>query len=79
MNDEGEALLSDFGLARIRHETTRKNTMRQEGGDSRYLAPELAYSADAFRSTKEADCYSFAMTIYELGEHIHKSDVWHVV
>ncbi|KAF8307229.1 kinase-like protein [Clavulina sp. PMI_390] len=64
---KGNGLLSDFGLARIKHEKTRSKTSILEGGRYRYLAPEvLMDGVDKFRTTPESDCYAFAMTILEL-------------
>ncbi|KAF8292334.1 kinase-like protein, partial [Clavulina sp. PMI_390] len=62
---EGQGLLCDFGLSRIKHEQTRTSTGIVEGGKLRYLAPELLANC-AFRSTMASDCYAFAMTILEL-------------
>lgn len=64
MNDEGEALLSDFGLSRIRHEDNRTRTLTAQGGT--YLAPELFDGA--FDTTRETDCYSFGIMVHELGK-----------
>ncbi|KAF8312868.1 kinase-like protein, partial [Clavulina sp. PMI_390] len=65
---EGNGLLCDFGLSRIKHEQTRTETKIAEGGKYRYLAPELlAPHALKFRTTPASDCYAFAMTILELG------------
>ncbi|KAF8306169.1 kinase-like protein [Clavulina sp. PMI_390] len=65
---QGNALLCDFGLSRIKHEQTRSATNIVEGGRYRYLAPELlSPSAEyKFRTTPASDCYSFAMTILQL-------------
>ncbi|KAF8307233.1 kinase-like protein, partial [Clavulina sp. PMI_390] len=64
---EGTCLLSDFGLARIKHEKTRSRTTIFEGGRFRYLAPELlADDVHEFRTTPKSDCYAFAMTVLEL-------------
>lgn len=69
INDKGDALLIDFGLARIKHEVPRSNTTSIQGGMYRYLAPEL-YSAmiegDHFRTSYASDSYALGMTIYEL-------------
>lgn len=68
IDDDGNALLIDFGLARIKHEVTRSTTGLIEGGKYRYLAPELltAVGPNDFRTTPASDCYAFAMTILEL-------------
>ncbi|KAF8298262.1 kinase-like protein, partial [Clavulina sp. PMI_390] len=59
----GKAYLCDFGLSRIQHEVTRSRTMIQEGGKLRFVAPELSASAATrFRTTRESDIFSLAMT-----------------
>ena len=68
MNVEGQAVLCDFGLARIRHEVTRPCTSIREGGKLRYLAPELLSGPESFRTTAESDIYSLAMTFFQLGD-----------
>ena len=66
MNAEGEAVLCDFGLTRIKHEVTRTQTSIREGGRLRYLAPELAFGPESFRTTVKSDVYSLAMTFFHL-------------
>lgn len=66
VNSDGDAVLCDFGLSRIRHEHTRTLTISQSGGRERFLAPELT-TGDLFRTTEASDVYSWVMTIYELG------------
>ncbi|KAF8310625.1 kinase-like protein, partial [Clavulina sp. PMI_390] len=65
---EGQGILCDFGLSRIKHENTRSITEIVEGGKLRYLAPELVLLPvnHSYRSTPASDCYAFAMTILEL-------------
>ena len=62
----GEAVLCDFGFSRIRYEVTRTQTNIREGGRLRYLAPELSYGPDSFRTTAASDVYSLAMTLFNL-------------
>jgi serine/threonine protein kinase len=62
----GEAVLCDFGFSRVRYEVTRTQTNIREGGRLRYLAPELSYGPDSFRTTAESDVYSLAMTLFNL-------------
>lgn len=68
IDNNGKALLIDFGLARIKHEVTRSTTGLIEGGRYRYLAPELLSVPEPgfFRTSPATDCYAFAMTILEL-------------
>lgn len=69
MDEKGNALLIDFGLARIKHEVTRTISSIKTGGIYRYMAPEL-YSAilndTDFRTSYASDSYSLGMTIVEL-------------
>jgi len=68
ISSEGQALLSDFGLCKLRHEVTRtlsRNGDVKEGGSSRYLAPEIL-NGDIIKWTPESDRYSLAMTFLEL-------------
>lgn len=71
MNDDGEALLCDFGLSRVRHEKTRTLTGTRAGGSLRYLAPELIFSDDHLRSNEASDIYALAMTFLALGTLQH--------
>lgn len=69
VDDEGNGLLIDFGLSRIKHEVTRTKTGTIQGGMYRYLAPELwslLLSDGQFRTTYASDSYAFAMTILEM-------------
>jgi serine/threonine protein kinase len=66
IDDHGEALLSDFGFTRIRHELTRTGTRSAAGGGTlRYLAPEV-FSGEVPRANVATDIYSLALTIWEL-------------
>jgi serine/threonine protein kinase len=67
MNKEGEALLCDFGLSRIRHEVARTRTVIRSGGRVAYIAPELLAGPDQYQTTEASDVYAMAMTIVELG------------
>jgi serine/threonine protein kinase len=58
--------LCDFGFSRIRHDVTRTHTNIREGGRLRFLAPELTYGEESFRTTPESDVYSLAMTFFNL-------------
>jgi serine/threonine protein kinase len=63
IDSSGTALLSDFGLSRIRHEVTRTHTVIREGGRPRFMAPELsAGKEESFRTSASSDIFSLAMT-----------------
>ena len=66
MDAEGEAVLCDFGLTRIKHEVTRTQTSIREGSRLRYLAPELTFGPESFRTTAKSDVYSLAITFFHL-------------
>lgn len=57
-------MLCDFGLSRIRFEVTRTHTNIREGGRLRYLAPELSFGPESFRTTEASDIYSLSMTLF---------------
>ncbi|KAF8308132.1 kinase-like protein, partial [Clavulina sp. PMI_390] len=61
INENGEPLLCDFGRSRIRHLVSRLSA-RQEGGQVRFLAPELSDGkADRFSPTQESDIFALSM------------------
>ena len=62
----GDCLLCDFGLSRIRHEISRTHTTIHQGGQPRFIAPEIFFAIEA-RINEKSDVYSLAMTIYALG------------
>ncbi|KAF8292341.1 kinase-like protein, partial [Clavulina sp. PMI_390] len=63
LDNSGNPILCDFGLSRIRHETSRAHSIREEGGQFRFVAPELHDSSeDQFCSTQESDIFALAMT-----------------
>jgi serine/threonine protein kinase len=65
INDQGEAVLCDFGLSRIIG--TSGFTTRTVSGTFRFQAPELLMSeSEIIRVTAEADVYAFAMTVLEV-------------
>ena len=70
VGSQGEAVLSDFGLTRLRHEIARTQTASNQGDALRFTAPELITGLH-FRPTLETDVYAFAMTILELGSGSH--------
>ena len=67
VDEHGNALLCDFGLSRVRHESTRTLTGVQSGGKLRYLAPELSSGEGNFRTTEASDMFALAMCFLELG------------
>lgn len=67
VDDNGAAVLCDFGFSRIRHERTRPQSVIPVGGASRYLAPELTRGSENFRTEWSSDIYSMAMTFFALG------------
>ncbi|KAF8294456.1 kinase-like protein, partial [Clavulina sp. PMI_390] len=68
IDDKGNALLSGFSLSHIDYEEPLKGAIIVEGGQFRYLAPEvhLFDSEKSFHTTPASDCYAFAMTILGL-------------
>ncbi|KAF8317568.1 kinase-like protein [Clavulina sp. PMI_390] len=63
----GTPYLCDFGLSRVRHEVSRSRTIRQEGGNRRFLAPELiALEIGSFSSSRESDIFALAMTFLNI-------------
>ncbi|KAF8288403.1 kinase-like protein [Clavulina sp. PMI_390] len=62
IDETGSPLLCDFGRSRIRHEVSRKSN-REEGGRTRFLAPELSDDQGGhFSQTQESDVFALAMT-----------------
>ncbi|KIP07762.1 hypothetical protein PHLGIDRAFT_60252, partial [Phlebiopsis gigantea 11061_1 CR5-6] len=64
IDENGAACLSDFGLSRIKLQTTTiiNPSSQPQKGTARWMAPEQLQGSSASRSS---DIYSFAMTIYE--------------
>ncbi|KAF9530207.1 kinase-like domain-containing protein [Crepidotus variabilis] len=66
IDDGGNALLSDFGLARMKQDMMSRSTKADSNslfGSQNWMAPELFEGKDLRRS---CDVYSFAMTLYEI-------------
>jgi serine/threonine protein kinase len=61
INDCGESLISDFGIAR---ETSNDHTLTPDAGTVHYSAPEL-FDGDAV-CTPKVDVYSFGLILYEI-------------
>ncbi|MGA2654889.1 MAG: protein kinase, partial [Gammaproteobacteria bacterium] len=63
LNDNYQALLSDFGLSKLKSESSSKVTMGAAGTPA-WMAPELF--GDKPHHTVEADIYSYAIVLWEL-------------
>ncbi len=64
LNEFGEALLADFGLARIGQGDSANLTLSSVSiGTPRYMSPEQTVSAK--RTTEQTDIYSFGVVLYE--------------
>ncbi|KAB2027780.1 hypothetical protein ES319_D05G055900v1, partial [Gossypium barbadense] len=61
LDEEFNAHLGDFGLARLLHDDDSVTTML--AGTPGYLAPELGFTG---KSTPESDVYSFGMVVIEV-------------
>ena len=73
LDKDGNVVIIDFGLARIRHEQSRTHTTPRYGGIARYLAPELHTNPRPSpdrpppnRPTECSDVYALAMTFFAL-------------
>ena len=71
IDNEGNAVLIDFGQSRLRFEMTRSLSDLREAGVVRYLAPELIMGDDKFRTSEMSDVYSLGMVIYHF---LYESD-----
>jgi len=60
-------LLCDFGLSRIKHGLGQTSMTVCQGGDYRFVAPEISFGKDDTCVDQQSDIYSLAMTIYALG------------
>jgi len=62
---QGEALITDFGLARVMEDITEVSTYSTftSSGGIRWLAPELM--GESGSQTLETDVYAFSMSILE--------------
>ena len=68
VSENGDALLSDFGLARLHHDLTRTFSRGDEvkqAGSVRFSAPELL-DGEVLKWTADSDRYALAMAFLEL-------------
>ena len=63
LDNDGRAILADFGLARMLESTTRFTQASQALGTPEYMAPEQAMGADA---DHRSDLYAFGVMIYQM-------------
>ena len=63
LDNDGRAILADFGLARMLESTTRFTQASQALGPPEYMAPEQAMGADA---DHRSDLYAFGVMIYQM-------------
>ncbi|MCD7450445.1 Receptor protein-tyrosine kinase cepr2 [Datura stramonium] len=63
LDEEYEAKVSDFGVAKVSEISSRGSEFSCFAGTHGYLAPELAYT---FRVTEKSDVYSFGVVLLEL-------------
>lgn len=87
INAEGEAVLCDFGIGRLRHAVHDSSFAIRAGGKWRYMAPELFTETGALRPTEASDIYALSMTFLtivtgrppfsEHGSHFIRSSASH--
>ncbi|KAF8574534.1 kinase-like protein [Ramaria rubella] len=66
IDDDGTALLADFGLTRIQHTLTDLISATHNGGTLCYMSPELLSGKPTGNPTKFSDIWAFGMVIYEV-------------
>lgn len=66
VDNDGNAVILDFGMSRLLFDTTRTYTNIQEGGHWRFLAPELASGQGEFRTSDKSDVFALGMVLYHL-------------
>jgi len=64
LDEHMRAKLTDFGLAKIKYETTSTPSSNQQVGTLLWMAPEL-FKSNA-QCTQKSDIYSLGMTLWEL-------------
>lgn len=65
INDNGDALLMDFGLAMVMEENSLYSSSYREGGSVRWMAPELLLNNKVTRSCN-TDVYSYGGVAFEV-------------
>ncbi|KAH9330520.1 hypothetical protein KI387_002628 [Taxus chinensis] len=63
LDDNYEAKIADFGIAKFLHDDRGKDLATAFGGTYGYIAPEYAYSCNV---TEKSDVYSFGVVLLEL-------------
>jgi serine/threonine protein kinase len=66
LNKEKKAVLTDFGLARVKMETQKITKTR--AGSPQYMAPELF--DEEGKLTEKVDIYSFGMVLFEISTNL---------
>lgn len=69
----GEAVLTDFGIAKLQNSTGEMTRMGLTAGTARYMSPEQATTSDL---DNRSDLYSLALVVFEMlcGEKACKAD-----
>lgn len=71
INAEGNACLTDFGLATALHRAQPLDAAKVTGGTLRWMSPELLVnnevSEDFGMPTEASDIYALAMVFWEVG------------
>ncbi|CAM6088875.1 unnamed protein product [Calypogeia fissa] len=63
LDEDFNARLADFGLAKLLQDNRQLHTMSDVVGSHGYIAPELAYS---MKANKKSDVYSYGVVLLEL-------------
>jgi len=70
VNNNGRAVLADFGLVNFAPDQPTLLSSCMEAGTVRWMSPELLdpqkYGFPKIRPTKESDCYALGMVVYEI-------------
>ncbi|KAG8944680.1 hypothetical protein FRC04_001644 [Tulasnella sp. 424] len=65
INDNGDALIMDFGLAMVMEENPLYSNSHRQGGSVRWMAPELLLNSKVTRSCN-TDVYSYGGVVFEV-------------
>jgi len=65
ITDDIQAVLCDFGLARVRSDETGLTTT-DAGGATHYMSPEIAWQEDELRCTMESDIWEWGCLVLEM-------------